>query len=190
MKTHLNWAGQALAWSVIVAVSAALIAVLLVPRVAGATPYTVMTSSMEPDFPAGTLVVTRPVDIEDIETATVITYQLESGRPEVVTHRVIAHGVNADGDIVLQTRGDANGTPDRAWVRAVQLKGELWYSVPYLGRVNSALTGAERQLVVYAVAALLLGYALLMWIGAVRDRARRRKEPSNDATTPPAPAPA
>lgn len=38
--------GRALAWSLVVAIAAALTAAVLVPRVAGATPYTVMTGSM------------------------------------------------------------------------------------------------------------------------------------------------
>ncbi len=59
------------------------------PRLGGATPYTVLTSSMEPEYPPGTLVVVRPVPIEEIGIGDVITYQLESGEPTVVTHRVV-----------------------------------------------------------------------------------------------------
>jgi signal peptidase len=190
MTKQVGSAGQAVAWLVILAVSAVLVAGVLVPRVAGATPYTVLTSSMEPDLPAGTLAVVKPTDVEEIEAGTVITYQLESGKPEVVTHRVVAQGVTADGDIVLQTQGDANDIPDRDWVRPVQVKGELWYSVPYLGHLNQLLNGSQRQWVVYAVATLLLGYALAMWLGAARDRSQRRKERSDEASKPHAPAPA
>ena len=46
-----------------------------------------LTSSMEPGLPPGTLVIVKPIDPVDVRIGTVITYQLESGKPTVVTHR-------------------------------------------------------------------------------------------------------
>jgi signal peptidase len=169
-----HWIWRIGCWVVILATSAALATAVLVPRLGGATPYTVLTGSMRPDLPPGTLVVVRPVDPVEIGVGTVITYQLESGEPDVVTHRVVAQGLNAKGEPVFRTQGDANDAPDEKWVRTVQVKGELWYSAPYLGYANTVLTGKERQLGVYAAAAGLLGYALLSFAGAARDRRRTR----------------
>ena len=101
-----------------------------------------------------------------------ITYQLESGKPAVVTHRVVAQGSDARGEALLQTRGDTSRAPDEMWVRPGQVKGELWYSVPLLGHVNNLLSAQGRQLAVHAVSALLLGYAALMLLSAARSRAR------------------
>ena len=92
----------------------------------------------------------------------------------MVTHRVVSQGFDGDGEVVLRTKGDANEDPDPKPVRAVQVKGEVWYSVPYLGYVNNLLTGNERQLGVYAAAAGLIGYALLSFVGAARDKRRTR----------------
>jgi signal peptidase len=170
----IGWIWRIACWTVILATTAALTAAVVVPRVAGATPYTVLTGSMRPELPPGTLVVVRQVDPADIGVGTVITYQLESGQPDVVTHRVVAQGIDADGDPVFSTQGDANDTPDKRWVRPVQVKGEVWYSAPHLGRLNTVLTGGERQLGVYAVAAALFGYALLSLGGAIRDRRRTK----------------
>lgn len=166
----LGWVGQLLTWLVIVSIVAILVVAVLIPRIAGATPYTILTGSMEPDLPPGTLVVVKPVDEDEIKVGTVITYQRESGKSAVVTHRVTATGFNARGEVQLQTQGDANDTPDEEWVRPVQVKGEEWYSVKYLGHVNNMLNGRERQMAVYVVAALLLGYAAFMLTGALRDR--------------------
>ena len=44
--------------------------------------------------------------------------------------------------------------------------------MPYLGYVNNLLTGQQRQLAVYAAAVGLLGYALLSFVGAARDKRR------------------
>jgi signal peptidase I len=172
--------GHVLAWAVIVAVVAVLAGAVLVPRFAGATPYAVLTGSMQPDLGPGTLVVVKPKPIEEIGIGDVVTYQLKSGELAVVTHRVVGIGVDADGDRVLQTQGDANEAFDPEPVREVQLKGELWYSAPYLGRLHTIVTGQQRQWAVYGVATLLLGYAALAWAGAARDRLRRHPENTHD----------
>ena len=177
MTKGLGFVGQVLTWLVILAVSAVLAVAVAIPRIAGAVP-SVLSSSMEPDLPPGTLIVVKPVDADEVATGDVITYQLESGKSAVVTHRVVAKGINGAGRMAFRTQGDANNTPDEAWVRPVQIKGEVWYSVPYLGYVNNLLTGQERQLGVYAAAAALIGYALLSFVGAARDK--RRTKPAKE----------
>lgn len=166
---------QTAAWIVILVVVAILAVAVVIPRIAGATPYTILTGSMRPELPPGTLVVVKPVDVDEIGAGSLITYQLESGKPTVATHRVVSQGINAKGEVQFQTQGDANDAPDQDWVKPVQVKGEKWYSVPYLGHLNNILTGKERQMAVYVVAALLLGYAAFMFTAALRDRSRRRR---------------
>lgn len=170
VRTAASWIGQVIAWSMILSVCAVLLVAVLVPRVAGATPYTVLTGSMRPGMPPGTLVVVRPTDPARIAVGSVVTYQLESGKPAVVTHRVVSQGLDADGQPVFQTRGDANDSPDPKWVMPVQLKGEKWYSVPYLGYVNNAIDGSQRQMAVYVVAGALLAWAAYLFTSAARDR--------------------
>lgn len=169
-----SWSGRVIAWFVILGAVAVLAAAVVVPRLGGATPYTVLTSSMEPGFPPGTLVVVRPVPIEEISTGDVITYQLESGDPTVVTHRVVGLSTTLGGEQSLVTQGDSNDIPDAAPVQPVQVKGRLWYSVPYLGRISNVINGDQRQVGVYVVVGALLGYAALMFGGSVRERRRRR----------------
>lgn len=171
----VRFASQVFLWLVILAAIAAVALAVAIPRIAGGTPYTVLTGSMEPDLPPGTLVVVRPVDAEDIALGDVITFQLESGKPTVATHRVVAVGTRLDGEQVFTTQGDANGAPDRDPVRAVQVQGRLWYSVPYLGHLNSVLTGRQRESAVLVVAALLVGYAAFMFVAALRERMGRRR---------------
>lgn len=168
-------------WLVILVAAAAVSLAVLVPRLGGATPYTVLTGSMRPGLPPGTLVVVRPVDPAELATGDVITYQLRSGDPEVVTHRIVAQGLDSDGDVLFRTQGDANDVPDEKWVRPVQIQGKLWYSVPYLGYASDLLTGHQRQTGIYLVAAGCFGYALLMFAEAGRDRRRREagSEPSH-----------
>lgn len=164
-----RWLGQVLAWVMIGGVAGVLAVAVIVPRAFGATPYAVLTSSMRPSLPEGTLAVVRPTSIG---IGSVITYQLRSGQPAVVTHRVVAQGVDGAGSPIFRTRGDANDVADTGWVKPVQVKGKVWYAVPHLGRVNAALSGREHRLLVHLVAIVLLGYAAHRFTGALRDRSR------------------
>jgi signal peptidase len=175
MRTALHWVGRVVTWAVIFGGFAAIAVAVVIPRLAGATPYTILTGSMRPGLPPGTLVVVRPVNPADIRVGDVITYQVKSGDPTVATHRVVAQGVNTStGQFIFQTKGDANNAPDPEWVRPVQIKGRLWYAVPWLGRVGLLFTGQQHQWLVYGVAAALFGYAAYMVVPRDKTGKRRR----------------
>ncbi|MET0930698.1 MAG: signal peptidase I, partial [Aeromicrobium sp.] len=175
-----GWTTQVIAWFVTLAVLLVLAVSVLVPRIGGATPYTILTSSMEPGMPPGTLVVVKPVDADDIAIGDVVTYQLESGEATVVTHRVVAQGYDLTGKLTFTTQGDANSIPDAEPVRPVQIRGEQWYAVPYLGRVTNVLNNNQRETAVVVAVVVLFGYAATMFAGSTRDRrsapGRRRQE--------------
>lgn len=133
---------------------------------------------MTPTYPPGTIVVVRPAPIDEITIGQAITYQLKSGESAVVTHRVIGTRLDEFGNREFITQGDANGAPDADPVRAVQVRGAVWYAIPKLGYASSWATGEQRQLAVYGIAALLLGYAGRMFLRAAlgRSAARRKSE--------------
>lgn len=164
-----------LSWLLLFAAVSLLAAVVVVPRLAGATPYTIMTSSMRPHMPPGTLVVAKTVDPATLHTGDVITYQLRSGQPDVVTHRIVGVGQDGRGERLFTMKGDNNPTTDPAPARAVQIRGKVWYSVPYIGYLNQVITGRQHIIAVYVVAGLLFAYAALMMLSAARDRRRSRR---------------
>jgi signal peptidase len=166
----LGWLGQVLAWAVILLACAALALGVVIPRLGGATPYTILTGSMQPKYPPGTLVVIKPVDPAALAVGDVATYQLHSGDPTVVTHRIVAVSQNMKGEYLFQFRGDANNVADDKWVMPIQIKGRLWYAVPWLGWTNKYIHGTTHRWVVDAVVVVLLGYALVMFGGSLRDR--------------------
>jgi len=173
-----GWLGAVVLWIIILGVLSVLTIAVLVPRLAGATPYTILTGSMRPTMPPGTLIVAKPVPVERIGIGTAITYQLESGKPTVVTHRVVATGINGKSEHVFTTQGDANDVVDEKPVIPEQILGEVWYSVPYLGYVNTLITGQQRYIATIVVVSFLLLYAAYMMTSGVREyfrnRARRR----------------
>lgn len=154
----------------------AIAAAVLVPRLGGGTPFTILTGSMQPGMPPGTLVVVTPVSADEIGIGTIVTYQLNSGEHGVVTHRVVSIGYDGSGQKTFTTQGDANTIPDARPVLPVQIRGQHWYHVRYLGYVSSAITGSQRHMATLMVAAGLLIYAAYMLTGAAKDRFRKTNE--------------
>jgi signal peptidase len=89
--------------------------------------YAVRTGSMTPTYPTGALVIDRPADGSVPSIGQVITMQTSHG---LVTHRV--HGVNPDG---IQTKGDANKTPDAWPTKPEHVVGVVAWGSAYLGYV-------------------------------------------------------
>lgn len=171
--SYLGGALRAVEWLVVAVVLAAALAAVVVPRLAGATPYAVMTGSMRPHMPPGALVVVRPVSMDDVEVGSVITYQPQPGDPSVITHRVVATGIDTRGREIVWTQGDANDVRDPVAVHHRQIRGEVWYVVPYLGHLTSFLDAQAREVGVLVLAAALLLYAAVMIGGALVDRLHR-----------------
>ncbi len=159
-------------WALLILVSALAVVVVVVPAITGSHPYTVLTGSMEPRYPPGTLVVVRDVEPADVAIGDVITFQLRSGEPQVVTHRVIAVQIGVDGERSFVTQGDANNTPDVDPVREVQIVGRLWYSVPYIGWINNVVTGSVRAWAILIAAGGLVAYGIVLFVQAARERRR------------------
>ncbi len=178
LRGVVGWLGQVIAWVVIVAVVLVLSAAVLVPRLGGATPYTILTGSMRPDMPPGTLVVAKPVNTRDIGIGTVVTYQLDSGKATAITHRVVGLAQDHKGRPLFTTQGDANPIPDEKSVMPIQIKGARWYYVPYLGYVNSFITGKERHITMIIVVSALFLYAAAMFTGSLSDRIRKPRKHS------------
>lgn len=173
--------GVSLSGAVLVLVLALAALTILLPALVGGRPFTVLTASMEPGLPPGTLIVTQPVSMEDVRLGDVITYQIESGSPAVVSHRVIEKSMSANGSTTLVTQGDNNDLADEKPVEAVQLVGRLWYSIPLLGWVNNAVNGEARAFVVPVAVTLLFGYAGWMLVSSLLERRTRALSAMNGA---------
>jgi signal peptidase I, archaeal type len=147
---------------------------IVVPKVAGATPMTILTTSMEPTLPPGTLIVVKPKPLKDIRIGDVMTYQIRSGDPTVISHRVVAIDHSSTGSLTFVTKGDNNSDPDPLVVEQ-QVRGILWYSVPYIGWVSTAVNGSQRSWIMPVIALGLFGYAAYMIASGVIASVRTRR---------------
>ncbi len=95
-------------------------------------PLLVLTGSMEPSVPVGSLVVIRDVDPDTVRVGDVVTYRLTSRSgfdtegydTPYLTHRVKSVENHASGPRFI-TQGDANTTPDPLEVSPTQLLGRV-----------------------------------------------------------------
>ncbi len=174
-KSLRHYIGLALSGSLLVIVLALGVLVIVVPAIAGGTALTVLTQSMEPKLPPGTLIIIRPTPIGDIKIGDVLTYQIKSGQSEVVSHRVISRSDDTTGRTTFITQGDNNDLPDAGSVQKAQIKGTLWYSIPWLGYLNNLVGGQGRSLLVPLVAAALFAYAGYMIASSVMGSRKRKR---------------
>jgi signal peptidase I len=168
-----GYLGIALSAVLLVVVATIAILVVVLPAVVHGSALTVLTNSMAPKLPPGTLIIIRPTPINDIHIGQVLTYQIKSGSPAVISHRVIERKVSTeDGTTTFITKGDNNALADPP-VREAQVRGTLWYSIPYLGFVDNAVNGDGRSLVLPILAGLLFAYGLYTVISAIASRRRK-----------------
>ena len=161
---------------------------IVVPWATNSVPLTVLTRSMEPTLPPGTLVIVKPIAPEQIAIGDVITYQIAPGQPEYITHRVIAVSRSTGGELSFTTKGDNNGVADENAILPEQIQGTVWYSVPWIGYLNNAVGGGGKTWLVIGLAVLLFGYAGWQFIGGLFDRKSEKDEPATADSTP-APTP-
>lgn len=107
------------------------LAVLLVgPVLLGYTELAVLTGSMQPTLPVGSLIYIKEADPAQLQVGDVITYQLEGDT--MVTHRVVE---NVPEENYLITQGDANEDPDGE-ITYDRIVGKMAFHVPYLGYIS------------------------------------------------------
>lgn len=144
---------------------------IVVPLASGSQTYTVLTSSMAPKYAPGTFLVVKPIPFDQLRVGDIITYQIASGKPEVITHRITAVGATQTGARVLTTKGDNNSLADATPVQEMQVKGKLFYAVPYMGFVANSV-GQERDTLVPIIAAGLIAFGA---VSIVRETLNKKR---------------
>ncbi|GAA4286955.1 signal peptidase I [Georgenia daeguensis] len=191
MTTPLRRARTALLWLILGLLAALALAIVVVPRVLGWVPLTILTGSMEPTIPTGSQVVVAPVegdeDAQSLQIGDVVTFMPYPDDQTLVTHRIVSRSVGTDGSVSFTTQGDANGAADPWELTATQLRGEVRYHVPYAGYVATMLDGNQKSTGIVVVAVVLFGYAAIQLVTAARDarRPKRRTAPDEEPTADP-----
>lgn len=137
--------------STVIVVLVIIFAVLLVGvRLFGIEAYSVISGSMEPKYPVGSLIYVKEAEPSEIEVGDVITFVLKNETP--ATHRVI--GIDEENQ-KFYTKGDANDTED-APVHFNNLIGKPIFKIPYLGYIAYYIQHPPGMYVAIAIGACLL----------------------------------
>lgn len=144
-------------------------ALMLVPTVLGYQRYVLVSGSMTPAIPTGSVVYDRAVPVEELEVGDVITFvpppQFEIKTP--VTHRIVdissAEPGHPVGERVYRTKGDANASPD-PWQMTLDrpTQARVEHHIEKLGYVYLALSNRWVQLFALALPALVIMVVVLV----------------------------
>ena len=126
--------------------------------------YTVVSGSMEPAVPTGSLVYIKYVEPGDIETGDIIAFYGSDAQGSIITHRVVSNS-NAMGEFI--TKGDANAENDMNPVTYEQYVGKMVRSIPKVGGIAQTLTVGSGKTVLKCVIGLAI---VLQVLAAVLNR--------------------
>lgn len=125
----------------------------------------VVTGSMEPDIPTGSLVIVQKADIASLKVGDVIMFR--SDDPTVpqnapVSHEIIRMEQDLSGETIFITKGTANLTEDTYPVYAENIIGIVSYSSVWLGK----LIGLAQSTYIYPV---LIGLLIVSMLQSIVD---------------------
>ncbi|MDR1790071.1 MAG: signal peptidase I [Propionibacteriaceae bacterium] len=121
-------------------VAVALIFVFACSQLFGIKPYVIISGSMEPAIPTGSVVFTRAQEASDLRYGDVVVVDRAGQLP--VTHRVVAKEKLETSYYRLILKGDANLSPDPAPYDVTDVRIVMSY-VPYLGYVYTLLQSSS-----------------------------------------------
>jgi len=155
----LNWVVY-----IILIISVAAVA----PILFGFRPMVVLSPSMEPTYPVGSLIYYKNVGLDDIHVGDAITFTI--GSNSLATHRVVE--VNLDTQEFV-TKGDNNPSIDPNPVSYTRVEGKTTpFAIPYLGFFTQAL----RNWYAIAVLAVILLFGIFFAPGKKKIKAEQDGE--------------
>lgn len=147
--------------SVLVGVVVVFAVLLIGVRLFGIQVYSVISGSMEPEYPVGALIYVKEVKPSEVEIGDVITFVLSNETP--ATHRVIAIDKEAQ---LFYTQGDANyqineETGEKVYmedppVHFNNLIGKPVFKIPVLGYIAYYIQHPPGMYIAIAAGAILL----------------------------------
>lgn len=117
--------------TIIVTILIILSAIMVGPKLLGGNTLAVLSGSMEPKIPVGSLVIIKKVEPKTLEAGDIITYKISADT--LVTHRVVENNPKTNEII---TKGDANKTNDSSPINYSNVVGKMLFHVPLLGYLS------------------------------------------------------
>ena len=140
--------------TMIIVIVIVICAPLVVPKFLGYELYGILSGSMEPTYPVGSVIYVEPMSADSIEVGDPITFKMAADSNVVATHRVVAKD---EGKRTFTTKGDNNDDVDSSPVSYDRLIGKSVFCIPYLGYISSYVQSSAGLVAIVASMVLVLG---------------------------------
>ena len=141
---------------------------LVIPKIAGYESYVVVSGSMEPAIPVGSIVYSEETDPALLSTGDVIVFRDATRGSTPITHRVVS---NDPVTGIVITKGDANVNEDANPITYDNILGKVKAHLPRIGFTVAMFSTTLGKLV---AALIMLESWLLTEIGGRLVRRTRR----------------
>lgn len=132
----------------------AMAALIILPKVFGIQTLVVLSGSMEPAYPVGSLIYVKDIDAKDIKVDDVITFKKDLGSGvSNVTHRVVR--IDEENQC-FYTKGDANASEDATPTMFSNIVGKPFFDIPYLGYIGTYIGSQSGKILGFTVILCLL----------------------------------
>ena len=132
---------------------------LNVPKLFGMQIFSVLTGSMEPVYPVGSVLYVQETTPDQVSVGDAITYSLGDGSEYVMTHRVIQI---LDTEQAFVTQGDANDIADEAPISFSKLIGKPVFCIPKLAVVADFIHTTAGKVIIVC----MFVTAFVLWMAA------------------------
>jgi signal peptidase I len=136
----------------------------------------VITGSMQPTIPIGSLVVTERVPVSHLHVGDILVFPNPDNTQETIVHRIVWLNHDAAGDLLVRTKGDYNTLRD-SWTLSRPVSADadrVGWILPGAGTVASDLQAAG----IIAIAVLMAGG--VGWYGVRKVRAILAEDDGGD----------
>lgn len=117
---------------------------LVIPKAIGYDAYVVVSGSMEPNIPVGSLVYSHKEDPASLQAGDVIVFVDPARGSTPITHRIVSNDTAA-GTII--TKGDANDSEDANPATYNNVLGKVMVHIPRIGFIAAMLTSKPGKVI-------------------------------------------
>lgn len=142
--------------SILVSITVLLAILLFGVQLFGLKVFHVLSPSMEPDYPTGSLIYVMDVDPARLTVNDVITFRVTEDT--IATHRIIEliPDENNPNIVRFRTKGDANDIADGSLVNYESIIGKPIFCIPLLGYLSAYIADPSRKYIIITIALVII----------------------------------
>ena len=125
-----------------------LLLVLTIPRFLGFDTFNIVSGSMEPEIPVGSMIFVKSVDCHELKEGDIIAFY---SNEVPVCHRVMENNTFSN---TLVTKGDANESEDFRATDYKEVIGIVKYHLPLFGNIGAYISTVSGKLLIVEIIAV------------------------------------